>query len=45
MPEGVDPLMLLEVLWETGRAETEDIGVVCQRNVLDRTMENTYNTG
>ena len=45
MPEGVDPLMLLEVLWETGRAEAEDIGVVCQRNVLDRTMENTYNTG
>lgn len=44
-PEGVDPLMLLELLWETGRAEGKDIVVACRRNVLDRGAENTYNTG
>lgn len=44
MPTGIDPLMLLEVLWETGRAEGKDIRAVSRRNVLDRKAENTYNT-
>lgn len=45
LPEGVDPLMLLELLWETGRAEGADIAVAPRRNALDRGAENTYNTG
>ena len=45
LPEDLEPLPFLELLWETGRLAVEEIRVERGRNGLDIRRENTYNTG
>ncbi|BDF67067.1 hypothetical protein CE91St43_10390 [Oscillospiraceae bacterium] len=45
LPRELEPLPLLELLWETGRRTLEEITILPGRKALDRTGENTYNTG
>lgn len=45
LPGWVDPLPALELLWETGRIPLDALTVELSGIRLDRTAENTYNTG